>query len=126
MVPGHRTPVYSRGHGSSGSRERGITGRGVTDVGVNLKGTLSLSLRLLLSFSLAPGLNALGPGSICIPFAFGAFSRRFYPKRRTINTFVRRETIKYRYRYSKDARRTNSRALTIIRVNSFPVCRKDS
>lgn len=59
-------------------------------------------------------------------FTFRAFSWRFYPKRRTINTFVRRETIKYRYRYSKDARRTNSRALTIIRVNSFPVCRKDS
>ena len=69
--------------GVRGAERERVTGQGVTDVGVNLKGTLSLSLRLLLSFSLAPGLNALGPGSICIPFAFGAFSRRFYPKRRT-------------------------------------------
>ena len=46
-------------------------------------------------------------------YIFSAFSRRFYPKRLPINTFVRsRETTIFRCRYSKDV----SQALTIARL----------
>ena len=45
---------------------------------------------------------------------FKAFSRRFYPKRLTISTFVIRSATIYRCRYRKDVHRTKCTTSTTI------------